>query len=180
MSSACTSTLPNTRLCSVSTRRRPSRPWSVPNRRSPYGLAAPCGTRTTIGGTGSSISSPPLRSRRGNRDPPFQCQPYGGGLPPVYEEGRPHLSGPATPCHSRQRLRRTIRQDVRAWQSRWSAHPRVHFHYTPTSASWFRWYQIEVLFRQSWPNSRCHSSTSPRSGRYHDHLVASLRAWNRK
>ena len=63
MSSACTSTLPNTRLCSVSTRRRPSRPWSVPNRRSPYGLAAPCGTRTTIGGTGSSISSPPLRSR---------------------------------------------------------------------------------------------------------------------
>ena len=60
---ACTSTLPNTRLCSVSTRRRPSRPWSVPNRRSPYGLAAPCGTRTTIGGTGSSISSPPLRSR---------------------------------------------------------------------------------------------------------------------
>ena len=62
-------------------------------------------------------------------------------------------------------------EEIRAWLS---DHPRVQFHYTPTSASWLN--QIEgffgILAKQSL------SVTDFRSTRaLHDHLVAYLRAW---
>ena len=54
---------PNTRSCSVSTRRRPSRRWNEPSRHSRCARAARCGTRTTIDATASWICSPRWRSR---------------------------------------------------------------------------------------------------------------------
>ena len=64
-------------------------------------------------------------------------------------------------------------EDVRAWLA---AHPRVHFHYTPTSASWLN--QIEgffgILAKQSLSLTNFASKRALR-----DHLVAYLRAWNR-
>lgn len=63
--------------------------------------------------------------------------------------------------------------DVRAWRA---ANPRIHFHYTPTSASWLN--QIEgffgILTKQSLAVTDFPSKQALR-----DHLVAYLRAWNR-
>lgn len=63
--------------------------------------------------------------------------------------------------------------EIRAWLQ---AHPRIRFHYTPTSASWLN--QIEgffgILAKQSL------SITDFASKRVlQDHLVAYLRAWNK-
>lgn len=62
---------------------------------------------------------------------------------------------------------------VRAWLA---AHPQVHFHYTPTSASWLN--QVEgffgILGKQSLSRTDLHSTRALR-----DHLRAYLRAWNR-
>ena len=64
-------------------------------------------------------------------------------------------------------------QDVRAWLA---DHPRIHFHYTPTSASWLN--QIEgffgILAKQSLSLTNFASKRA-----LQDHLVAYLRAWNR-
>jgi transposase len=64
-------------------------------------------------------------------------------------------------------------EDVRAWLA---AHPRVHFHYTPTSAS--RLNQIEgffgILAKQSLSLTDCRSKRA-----LQDHLVAYFRAWNK-
>jgi len=64
-------------------------------------------------------------------------------------------------------------KEVRAWLS---AHPRVHFHYTPTSASWLN--QIEgffgILTKQS-----LSVTDFPSTHALRDHLRAYLRAWNR-
>ena len=64
-------------------------------------------------------------------------------------------------------------EDVRAWLA---DHPRVHFHYTPTSASWLN--QIEgffgILAKQSLSLTNFASKRA-----LQDHLVAYLRAWNR-
>jgi transposase len=63
---------------------------------------------------------------------------------------------------------------VRAWLA---AHPRVHFHYTPTSASWLN--QIEgffgILAKQALSTTDFPSTRALRA-----HLIAYLRAWNRK
>jgi len=63
--------------------------------------------------------------------------------------------------------------EVKAWLAR---HPRVHFHYTPTSASWLN--QVEgffgILGKQSLSTSDFVSTGALRA-----HLRAYLRAWNR-
>ena len=63
--------------------------------------------------------------------------------------------------------------DVRAWLA---ANPRIHFHYTPTSASWLN--QIEgffgILTKQSLAVTDFQSKQALQA-----HLVAYLRAWNR-
>jgi transposase len=63
--------------------------------------------------------------------------------------------------------------EVTAWLA---AHPRVHFHYTPTSASWLN--QVEgffgILGKQSLSASDFYSKTALR-----EHLHAHMRAWNR-
>jgi transposase len=62
---------------------------------------------------------------------------------------------------------------VTAWLSQ---HPRVHFHYTPTSASWLN--QVEgffgILGKQSLGATDFYSKTALR-----EHLHAYMRAWNR-
>ncbi len=62
---------------------------------------------------------------------------------------------------------------IRAWLR---SHPRVHFHYTPTSASWLN--QIEgffgILAKQSLSVTDFHSKRA-----LQDHLRAYLRAWNK-
>ena len=62
---------------------------------------------------------------------------------------------------------------VRAWLAR---HPRVHFHYTPTSASWLN--QVEgffgILGKQSLSVTDFYSKAALR-----EHLAAYMRAWNR-
>lgn len=64
--------------------------------------------------------------------------------------------------------------EIRAWLT---AHPRIHFHYTPTSASWLN--QIEgffgILAKQSLSVSDFASTRA-----LQDHLVAYLHAWNRQ
>lgn len=63
--------------------------------------------------------------------------------------------------------------DIRAWLR---AHPRIHFHYTPTSASWLN--QIEgffgILAKQSLSVTHFASTRA-----LQDHLIAYLRAWNK-
>ena len=63
--------------------------------------------------------------------------------------------------------------EVTAWLA---AHPRVHFHYTPTSASWLN--QVEgffgILGKQSLGATDFYSKTALR-----EHLHAYMRAWNR-
>lgn len=63
--------------------------------------------------------------------------------------------------------------DVRAWLAQ---HPHVHFHYTPTSASWLN--QVEgffgILAKQSLSLSDHQSKRALR-----DHLNAYLRGWNK-
>lgn len=63
--------------------------------------------------------------------------------------------------------------EIRAWLQ---AHPRIHFHYTPTSASWLN--QIEgffgILAKQSLSITNFASKRA-----LQDHLMAYLRAWNR-
>lgn len=62
---------------------------------------------------------------------------------------------------------------IRAWLR---DHPRVHFHYTPTSASWLN--QIEgffgILAKQS-----LSVTDFPSTRALQDHLLAYVRAWNR-
>jgi transposase len=63
--------------------------------------------------------------------------------------------------------------DVKKWLE---DHPRVHFHYTPTSASWLN--QVEgffgILAKQALSTTDFHSKKALR-----DHLRAFLRSWNR-
>jgi transposase len=63
--------------------------------------------------------------------------------------------------------------EVMAWLA---AHPRIHFHYTPTSASWLN--QVEgffgILGKQSLSGTDFYSKTALR-----EHLHAFMRAWNR-
>ena len=63
--------------------------------------------------------------------------------------------------------------EVRAWLAQ---HPRVHFHYTPTSASWLN--QVEgflgILGKQS-----LSVTDFPSTGALRSHLRAYLRTWNR-
>ena len=63
--------------------------------------------------------------------------------------------------------------DVKAWLEE---NPQVHFHYTPTSASWLN--QVEgffgILGKQSLGRTDFHSKRALR-----DHLDAYLRAWNK-
>lgn len=63
--------------------------------------------------------------------------------------------------------------DVHAWLAQ---HPQVHFHYTPTSASWLN--QVEgffgILAKQS-----LSLSDHPSKRALRDHLHAYLRAWNK-
>ena len=63
--------------------------------------------------------------------------------------------------------------DVKTWLD---AHPRVHFHYTPTSASWLN--QVEgffgILGKQSLGTTGFPSKRALR-----EHIAAYLEAWNR-
>src|SRR5258705_4445214 len=63
--------------------------------------------------------------------------------------------------------------EVRAWLAQ---HPQVHFHYTPTSASWLN--QVEgffgILGKQSLSVTDFYSKVALR-----EHLAAYMRAWNR-
>jgi transposase len=63
--------------------------------------------------------------------------------------------------------------EVMGWLAK---HPRVHFHYTPTSASWLN--QVEgffgILGKQSLSSTDFYSKTALR-----EHLHAYMRAWNR-
>jgi transposase len=63
--------------------------------------------------------------------------------------------------------------EVASWLAQ---HPRVHFHYTPTSASWLN--QVEgffgILGKQSLGRTDFYSKTALR-----EHLHAYMRAWNR-
>mgnify|MGYP000985320726 FL=1 len=62
---------------------------------------------------------------------------------------------------------------VRAWLA---AHPRVQFHYTPTSASWLN--QIEGIFEILTKQSLS-VTDFPSKRALQDHLRAYLRAWNK-
>jgi transposase len=63
--------------------------------------------------------------------------------------------------------------EVRAWLA---AHPVIHFHYTPTSASWIN--QVEgffgILGKQSLSITDCPSTKALR-----DHITAYIRAWKK-
>lgn len=63
--------------------------------------------------------------------------------------------------------------EVRAWLAQ---HPKVHFHYTPTSASWLN--QVEgffgILGKQSLSTTNFPSARSLR-----EHIAAFMRTWNR-
>jgi len=63
--------------------------------------------------------------------------------------------------------------EVRTWLA---AHPRVQFHSTPTSASWLN--QIEGFFGILTKQSLSLTDFPPTRA-LQDHLVASLRAWNK-
>ena len=63
--------------------------------------------------------------------------------------------------------------EVRAWLAQ---HPRVHFHYTPTSASWLN--QVEGFFGILGKQSLS-VTDFPSTRALHDHLGAYMRAWNR-
>jgi transposase len=63
-------------------------------------------------------------------------------------------------------------EDVRAWLA---AHPRVQFHYTPTSASWLN--LIEGFFGILAKQSLSLTDFASRQA-LHDHLVTYLKAWN--
>jgi transposase len=63
--------------------------------------------------------------------------------------------------------------EVQAWLAR---HPRVHFHYTPTSASWLN--QVEGFFGILGKQSLS-VTDFPSTGALRVHLRAYLRAWNR-
>jgi transposase len=64
-------------------------------------------------------------------------------------------------------------EEVRAWLR---AHPRVQFHYTPTSASWLN--QIEGFFGILTKQSLA-ITDFPSKRALQDHLCAYLRAWNK-
>jgi len=63
--------------------------------------------------------------------------------------------------------------EVQAWLAR---HPRVHFHYTPTSASWLN--QVEGFFGILGKQSLS-VTDFPSTGALRSHLRAYLRTWNR-
>jgi transposase len=63
-------------------------------------------------------------------------------------------------------------EDVRTWLA---AHPRIQFHYTPTSASWLN--QIEGFFGILAKQSLSLTDFASRQA-LRDHLVAYLKAWN--
>ena len=63
--------------------------------------------------------------------------------------------------------------EVKAWLAQ---HPRVHFHYTPTSASWLN--QVEGFFGILGKQSLS-VTDFPSTGELRAHLRAYLRAWNR-
>jgi transposase len=64
-------------------------------------------------------------------------------------------------------------EDIRAWLG---AHPRIHFHYTPTSASWLNHIEgfFGILAKQSLSVTNFASTRA-----LQDHLIAYLRAWNK-
>ena len=64
-------------------------------------------------------------------------------------------------------------EEIRAWLQ---AHPRIHFHYTPTSASWLN--HIEGFFGILAKQSLSITDFASRRA-LQDHLIAYLRAWNR-
>jgi len=57
-----------------------------------------------------------------------------------------------------------------------SADPRIHFHHTPTSASWLN--KIEGFFGHLGQALPVEVSDSASKRALRDHLVAYLRAWN--
>lgn len=63
--------------------------------------------------------------------------------------------------------------EVRAWLAK---HPQVHFHYTPTSASWLN--QVEGFFGILGKQSLSLTDLSSKKA-LRDHLRAYLRSWNR-
>jgi len=64
-------------------------------------------------------------------------------------------------------------EEIRAWLG---THPRIHFHYTPTSASWLN--QIEGFFGILAKQSLSVTDFASRRN-LQEHLVAYLRAWNK-
>ena len=64
-------------------------------------------------------------------------------------------------------------EEIRAWLG---DHQRIHFHYTPTSASWLN--QIEGFFGILAKQSLSVTDFASRRG-LQDHLIAYLRAWNK-
>lgn len=63
--------------------------------------------------------------------------------------------------------------EIRAWLA---AHPRIHFHYTPTSASWLN--QVEGFFG-SLTKQSLSVTEFPSKKALRDHLAAYMRAWKK-
>ena len=107
------------------------------------------------------LRRPGDRDRRGHRRllPPA----HPPRVPRVSEPDRQGLPAPAAPRRARQ-LQHPLDAEVERWLKR---HPRVHFHFTPTSASWMNMVEIwfSILTKQQ-----------VRRGVYHDvpELIAAI------
>jgi hypothetical protein len=143
-----------------------------PTPAAPCGLVARDGTRTTTRGTASSTSTPRSRSPRG-RSPtsspsrtPRRTSSRSCGRWPARIRSRS-----STSCSTTRRL--TARQTS---DRGLAENPRVHFHYTPTSASWLN--QVEGFFGILGKQSLSENDFVSRK-KLREHIAAYMRDWNK-
>ena len=137
-SSGCISRHPSGRSSSPSTRRPRSRRSTGPSRCCPCGRGrSPARPRLQAQRHDQPVRRAQRRDRRG--DPGGSGAPH-RRLPGLPAADRPRLPGPGAARRPRQRQHPKT-PDVRAWLER---HPRITFHFTPTSASWMN--QVETWF----------------------------------
>jgi transposase len=152
--------------------KRPSRRWSARSHRSPSARAGPCGTPTTTKRHGVvdlyaalEVATGQVTHRLSATHTAVDFLAFMRKVVRTYPGRALHVILDNSSSHGTP--------DVRAWLVQ---HPEVHFHYTPTSASWLN--QVEGLFgilgKQSLSVTDFHSK-----GALREHLAAYFRAWNR-
>ena len=140
-SSGCTSPRPSGRSCLASTRRPRSRRSTGPSRCFRCAAGRSSATPTTTSATGRPACSRRSRSRTGQGHHTRRRARHTGDdflaflrrVERAYPAARSTWS--STTCHTHKT------PDVLAWLAR---HPRITFHFTPTTASWMN--QVETWF----------------------------------